>query len=46
MQTNKGRYQSRLNRLKARRKRERLDDVNKSKVDKAIEKLEEGKTNG
>lgn len=46
MQTNKGRYQSLLNRLKARRKRERLDDLNKTKVDKVIEKAQEKVDNG
>ena len=44
--TNAERVRSLSNRLKARRKRERLDEVNKLQTDKAIEKLEEKLPNG
>lgn len=42
---NSDRLQSLLNRLKARRKRERLDEQNKRQIDESVEKVEE-KNNG
>lgn len=41
MSTNEARLQSLLNRLKARRKQERLDDLNKRKVDESVDELEQ-----
>lgn len=43
---NRERLQSLLNRLKARRKQERLEDLNKRKTDESVEQLEAKVKNG